>query len=413
MIHVCDAIMGSGKSQSAISHINEHPDRKFVYITPYLDEADRIRVSCPNANFKAPSDKIPEYQFSKLNHTHHLLTAGENITTTHASFRMYTQDMLSAISQNHYTLIIDEAVDVLTEAEYSKGDIKMLIDAGYIVKTNEGWEHTNMPYGGGRLDDLFSMLKCNNLVQANMDDRGTSLFYWALPSSVIRAFSEVFVLTYLFNGHDLRYYLDMNGIPFDFIGIHRKGDIYKFSDVIDYIPDYVSNLGGMIHIFDNQKLNAIGDSKHNLSDNWFKKDKFGGVDILKNNLYNFLRNYSKATGDQIMWSTYKDKIGKLSGRGFKKQHVAFTAKATNKYRDRCVLAYLVNVFAKPDKIAYFASVGIDYDIDAFALSTMIQWIWRSAIRDGKEIWIYVPSERMRSLLTIWIAKTQNESAGRK
>ena len=38
----------------------------------------------------------------------------------------------------------------------------------------------------------------------------------------------------------------------------------------------------------------------------------------------------------------------------------------------------------------------------YALGEMIQWIWRSAIRDGKEIWIYVPSRRMRELLKQWL-----------
>ena len=33
---------------------------------------------------------------------------------------------------------------------------------------------------------------------------------------------------------------------------------------------------------------------------------------------------------------------------------------------------------------------------------MLQFIWRSAIRDGKEIWIYIPSIRMRTLLKKWI-----------
>lgn len=40
--------------------------------------------------------------------------------------------------------------------------------------------------------------------------------------------------------------------------------------------------------------------------------------------------------------------------------------------------------------------------DLFALSTLLQWIWRSQVRDGKSIDIYIPSERMRSLLKLWI-----------
>ena len=33
---------------------------------------------------------------------------------------------------------------------------------------------------------------------------------------------------------------------------------------------------------------------------------------------------------------------------------------------------------------------------------MVQWIWRSAIRDGNEVNLYIPSRRMRELLIGWI-----------
>lgn len=39
---------------------------------------------------------------------------------------------------------------------------------------------------------------------------------------------------------------------------------------------------------------------------------------------------------------------------------------------------------------------------------MIQWIWRSAIRNGEEISLYLPSKRMRDLLTEWIEKRVKE-----
>ena len=58
MVRVCDAIMGTGKSSAAITYLNEHPDDRFIYITPYLDEAARIKKECPNAHFVEPSEKL-------------------------------------------------------------------------------------------------------------------------------------------------------------------------------------------------------------------------------------------------------------------------------------------------------------------------------------------------------------------
>lgn len=51
---------------------------------------------------------------------------------------------------------------------------------------------------------------------------------------------------------------------------------------------------------------------------------------------------------------------------------------------------------------FFSANNIDVDENGFALSEMLQFIWRSAIRDGKEIWVYIPSIRMRNLLKQWI-----------
>ena len=40
--------------------------------------------------------------------------------------------------------------------------------------------------------------------------------------------------------------------------------------------------------------------------------------------------------------------------------------------------------------------------DMYALSILIQWVFRSAIRNGEEIWVYVPSRRMRTLFQTWL-----------
>ena len=43
-----------------------------------------------------------------------------------------------------------------------------------------------------------------------------------------------------------------------------------------------------------------------------------------------------------------------------------------------------------------------YDEDMYALSEMIQFICRSAVRKHEDIWVYIPSRRMRNLLNNYI-----------
>ena len=50
----------------------------------------------------------------------------------------------------------------------------------------------------------------------------------------------------------------------------------------------------------------------------------------------------------------------------------------------------------------FSYNNINVDEDYYALDKLIQWIFRSQLRDELPINIYIPSSRMRELLTKWM-----------
>ena len=125
-----------------------------------------------------------------------------------------------------------------------------------------------------------------------------------------------------------------------------------------------------------------------------------------------------------MWTTTKNSnfYQKLEARGFKytrqltkaeremdeaclrhlRCFVPCTTRATNDYADRTVLIYLLNRYMKPEIEKYFLGHGVPIDKEKFALSEMLQWIWRSAIRNGEPIKVFIPSSRMRNLLLDWL-----------
>jgi len=92
----------------------------------------------------------------------------------------------------------------------------------------------------------------------------------------------------------------------------------------------------------------------------------------------------------------------LSGAGYSKRFIACNTRATNEYKDCYNLAYCCNRFMSPDYISYFQKHGVIVDEDLYALSELLQWVWRSAIREGREINIYIPSQRMRNILVEWL-----------
>lgn len=396
--------MGTGKSQSAITWMNHHKKDKFIYITPYLEEANRIKKGCPALHFVEPSNKLVKYNRRKSDHTAALIREGRNITTTHQSFKSYTPEVLEDIRRQGYTLIIDENVDVLETFEFHTDDLQIAIDAGYITENNGIYTVANTEYHGTALSDMFKLLKTRELVRIE-DKDSNSLFYWALPPELITSFKNVFILTYLFNGQSLHHFLEIYKIPYEYIGIEKTDEEatgFRFSEYPGYTPEYVSHLGDMLHIIDTGRINDIGDDYYALSMNWFDKND-EETEQLRRNISNCFKNiWEDIPADERLWATYNKEFNKMKGKGYTKSFLTFNAKATNVYRKRTHLVYMVNVFMNVNDKKFYQKHGVDVNEDMFALSTMVQWIWRSAIRDGEEVYLYIPSRRMRNILIDWI-----------
>lgn len=407
MVKVCDAIMGTGKSSAAITYMNEHPDKRYIYITPYVTEAQRIAQACKNIEMFEPK-KTGEFHGSKTAHTFDMVKDGKSIATTHQAFRLYTEEMTEKIKEIGYTLIIDEDVDTLDDLDMYPSDVQMAIDAGYLKQKGyleNVYRFGDRDYKNGWFNKLFQISRVRDIIKqpyCEGEDSSASFFYWQLPPELLTSFQEVFVLTYLFDGQSLYRMLRIYGIPFSYIGIQKRDDgTYCFSDTEHYVPEYVRNLPNMVKIIDNAKMNRIGENDFSLSMNWFNKPQ-SNVKQLKDNIYNFFNHLVDSDSDERMWGTYESARNKLKGKGYTKGFVPFNKKAENQYRNRTVCAYCVNLYMNVGHKRYYQLNGIEVDEDRYALSIMVQWIWRSAIRDGKTIVLYLPSKRMRKLLIDWM-----------
>lgn len=411
MIKVCDAIMGTGKSSAAIRYMNEHSDSKFIYVTPYLEEAERIKRGCPNLQFIEPSDKLPGYHFRKCEHTAALIKSGRNITTTHQAFKRYTAEMLDGIRDQGYTLIVDENMTTLERYDIDSEDLQMLVDAGYVETDGESFRPSSRVYNGSLFKDFFGFLNLRELIQLRGDER-TQLYYWVMPPKLLLSFRNVIIMTYLFKGQGLHHMLEMYNIGYEYIGIERMEDGgYRFGQYPGYTPEYVYHLNDMIHIIDNRKMNAIGDSPTALSMAWFDKES-SDVKQLRNNISNCMTNiWRDIPADKKLWGSFNSEYNVMRGKGYTKSFLTFNARATNAYKDRTCLVYIANLFMNVAEKRFFVGHGVAVDEDMYALSIMVQWIWRSAIRDGNAIDIYIPSKRMRVILTDWMKRVGEEGNG--
>lgn len=402
MIYVNSTIMGGGKSMAAITYMNEHPNERYIYIAPYLSEDDRIYKACERLRFVRPNGKYPgKTSIGKLAHVAEAIEQGRNIATTHQLFKMMTPQILDVAKEQQYTLIVDETLDVLEKTEFNDNDLKLLLDAGCLVNENGKLVEGDSPYKGEALKkDIFLPMRSRDIVLAgdDADDR----YRWFLPIRMMSSFKDVYILTYLFDGQLMKYYLDVAGLPYQRIGVSRdSAGTFRFASDDFYIPDYVHHIHDMIRIVSDKRMNEIGENRTDLSMAWFNTR--GDKDELRKCLRRYFREMHPDTPTaEKLWGGFKKYKTSIQDRGYASRFLSFNARAMNDYGGCTCVAYPVNVFMPPSDKNFFKIRDLDFDEDIYALSTMVQFLWRSAIRNGKPIDLYLPSSRMRNLLLDWM-----------
>lgn len=400
-ITIVDAIMGSGKTTAAINYMKEHnSEMKFLFVTPYLDEADRIQRSCPNCNFKTPK-KIG----TKLSNLKQLLKHGENIVATHALFEKLDEEALGFISEYKYTLFMDEVLETVSLYNVGADDLEMLIQANKIaLHKNRTVTWNNTASYSGTFKTFKNDIESKSMFWTQCNQDGHFSIYTVMDTSSFVCFKNIFVLTYLFEGSILKAYFDLHGFCYKYIGVDWVDGVACFSQNNGRCEQ--KELRDLIHIWMPDAKQSIGEGKRSLSYSWFLRRKKDDKDIimLKKNISSFYRNISKTKSPQNLWTTYKSSKDKLSGPGYAKGFESHNIRATNKHRGRTAVVYAVNKFLNPGVNNFFLAHGVEVDQDKYALSSMLQFIWRSAIRDRKPIWIYIPSFRMQRLFEDWLVE---------
>ena len=74
-----------------------------------------------------------------------------------------------------------------------------------------------------------------------------------------------------------------------------------------------------------------------------------------------------------------------------------TTRGTNNYAHCSHAIYLYEQNANPILLRW---LGADTKVfkDLYALSEMVQWIWRTRVRRGEPVHVYMPSKRMRGII---------------
>jgi hypothetical protein len=123
---------------------------------------------------------------------------------------------------------------------------------------------------------------------------------------------------------------------------------------------------------------------------------------VRNNVRRIFRREFDTKSKENAFTTFKCVKEKFSGGGYTRGFIAVNARATNDFNHKKSMAYLANRFFNPQIKNFFSMNDIDLNEDLWALSELVQWLWRGCIRNDDAMNVYLPCYRMRNILIKWL-----------
>ena len=205
IVNVVDSMMGTGKTTAMINKMIEDETQNYIFVTIYKTEIQRV-IRDTNGRFCEPENKGS----GKLDDLHKKLQLSKDIAMTHALLLRATEETIQLIRDGNYILVLDEVLNVFQEynevavnnyfemstaqqtlnkpsvsSAILNGQMQVDMDSRVVTYTWDEAKDTN-----GELLDVLS--KQGSLRWS--DD----LLFVEYPISVFDAFSEIYVLTYMY-----------------------------------------------------------------------------------------------------------------------------------------------------------------------------------------------------------------------
>ena len=400
-VTIRDYPCGSGKTTSMIEGFQS--DRKYLVIVPLLTEVDRVVEWSKSAPFQQPHAN-DNNATTKTESLESMVLQGQNIAATHSIFErlvpLARQGLLS-----DYDIIIDEVPEVVRSVS-SKSKVSIeefYLNTGYMtVDTKTGLVRPTNKWWSMR-DDVDDTLSTTILTYANTGCLYLlegHLFIWAMPKELLTAGRTTTILTYKSEGSVLSSYLKKLDVPVEVANDNQLEEAFRKKAaeliIIKDIPalsrlslSHSGQLAGMSKLnYCRTVVNALKNLRgRQLKDvpaenilitcakeGWYKK---GNVDVAG----------PFASGSKL-----------FQGANW----VAKITRGTNKYAHCSHLIYLYDQHMNPLVARWLEDNSRAFD-DAYALTELIQWVWRSRVRNGQPITLYLPSQRMRQLMEEWLS----------
>ncbi|WP_109312651.1 hypothetical protein [Ruegeria sp. AU67] len=474
-ITIVDKPCGYGKSTEINRSFKKQ--EKYIAVVPYLSEVERFIEDARKGSDFILTQPVNKGS-NKSDHCEKLIRAGKSIACTHALFyrlgTLATQDTgiarctkidsngIPTIEVDHlldgYNLIIDEVIDPLKVDQTVR---KVDFDTAYLGLGLAEEEPDGRIVPTALWDELYH--KGNKTFDRSLYDKAKSgalyrisekLFVLAIPKELLLKPKSVTIYTYLSEGSVLLLYLQklQKGHPECFtLEVERLDAVDEaawredVANALTVLP--MPELGNqkwthcaqLNTIKTHRECSSVGQKLRK-----FKDRELYGVN-LKTVMLTCARDlwHGAVTGQ-------KPKAGRLSkhtrlfGRAVKEEvynkdtetfdeewttngvsFVPNTTRGTNDHIGCTKAVYLYDQNPNPQLLTFLGMKRVSHEArsfsDAYALTELVQWLFRSAIRVGglnnagrdyqprRRVTLYMPSQRMRNLLQNWLLSGQVNS----
>jgi len=424
IVKVQSAIMGYGKSSSAIQMIQSEPDNFYFVVLPYLDEVGRYKEEC-NKFLTGGNQLIEpssETTIKSVDLENILRMCKGSVVTTHSMFESLTDKHIDTIrklpmKRGEKVLVLDETIDLVKPVSSSRLSHRALqadVDNEYIV-VNE----TTGKVQWNSLKDFDSQgAYPHHEYLRNLCDTGMLYFLdsryvvMEVTMNFLECFDRVIVMTYRWSSSIMANYLRINAVSWEKLPL--KYD--RVMEVYRYIAEHLV-------ISDDYSIDEV-----RLSKSGFENDLPLAKRLLNKQIKQAMSDYEIGI-EETLYTTFKSvggedmvkwfntlTIGQPSemdsrGRRKPKAFLAHNTLGTNKYRHCKLMVYGLSKHLQPGISSFFSKHGSSIDSEAWALSSMLQWLFRGCIRDhdsGEVMVAVILCPRMRRLAQGWLASIKRQ-----
>ena len=409
---IVDYPCGLGKTNALLSILEARPDLLVLVVVQTLSEVDRIISSVPKGRIYAPEGPGSLHR-TKGEQLEPLVHAGRSIVITHNLYEragiLANQGAFSS-----YQVIIDEVPNAVSVSDLVLDPVsfkEFYIDPGYFSLREGGL--VVMTYKGddeeARLKQALDERLISNIRSGRLYYDGKKHFIQTIPTSLFTHADSVTVLTFLSEGSLFLKFLEKHQIDYrvlrsskcnqefqqrarENLKIHRMPSLDKVSFGYSKQTSYKPK---------SKEVGSIRNALKNL-----KQRDLVGVDLKNLIITCAKQNWFHRSGSS--YNEAKPSLFSIDSRMFKGANwLPNTTRGTNDYLHCTHAIYLYEQNANPILLNWLNANDAQFKSD-YSLTEMVQWIWRTRLRRGEPVHVYMPSKRMRGLLQAWLTLGASE-----